>query len=259
MKNFKGNYIKKLEIGAGKSVGFGGLHIDGPVNSVGDSTANSTANSTNNSHRIPGSIQHTRTFYPPSNDKAFLWSQISLHLESACAKLRHACRQAGGKGLVASRVSFFLKTSGFEYIRGEATLPDPTAVPQDILKAIEPEFENLWKRLGDDSNAGDGSNASKAESAGAYLNRGLIFRAAGISLSGLQLEHGEQQTRSLFEMPAKADRSRLIHRTIDRLARRYGKHAVFLGSSFKALKADGDLTKEGKARAFDVIYLGEVS
>ena len=225
-EEFQGNYIKKLEIGAGKSVGFGGLHLE--------AAADSNANSSADQHRIPGSIQHTRTFYPPSRDKAFLWSQISLHIESACAKLR-------GKGLVAKRASFFLKTSGFEYIRAEAVLPDPTAVPQEVLKAIEPVFEGLWKKVSSDSNVNP---------------HALLFRAAGIGLSDLHVEQGDSQTRSLFEAPVNVNRSRLIRKTVDRLARRYGKHAVFLGSSFKALKADGDLTKEGKARPFDVIYLG---
>jgi len=101
--------------------------------------------------------------------------------------------------------------------------------------------------------------------AGAHVNRDLQFRATGIGLSDLQVEQGDSQTKNLFEtlaMSGVADRSRLIHRTVDRLARRYGKHAVFLGSSFKALKADGDLpeklTGRNRARPFDVIYLGEV-
>ena len=217
-EEFQGNYVKKLDVVGGSVVGFGGADLGGNASSGGSAS------------RMPGSIQQTRTFYPPVAtrpcDRDFLWSQISHHLEDACVKLR-------SKGLVAARAFFFVKTSAFEYIRGEAILPDAAAAAQEILKAIAPEFEKIWKRSG-----------------------GLFFRAAGICLSDLKAEGAG--TQPLFAATATTDRSSTIHRAVDRLSRRFGRHAVFLGSSFKALKAEGGLTSQRKPRAFDVIYLGEV-
>ena len=237
-EEFQGNYVKALQTGGGGSVGFYG-----------------------NSSRTPGSLQHTRTFYPPvgadSAGRAFLWSQLSYHLEEACARLR-------ARGLAAGRASFFLKTQSFEYIRAEMRLSDPSAAPQEILRAIGPEFEKLWRSVGGGSKLYEDAGARR---------RALMFRAAGIGLSGLQAEAGGAATQSLFaalpgamQMGSVRARSGAVHAAVDRLARRFGRHAVFLGSSFKALQADGELAARSgarpaerkKPRPFDVIYLGEV-
>ncbi len=188
----------------------------------------------------PASVQRTRTFYPPvgadPSGKSFLWSQISYHAEDACGRLR-------SKGMSASRASFFLKTQSFQYIRGEAVLPDPSAAPNDVLRAIQPEFDKLWWQV--IGNSGDDGGLGNS-------GRGVLFRAAGISLGGLVSPQSISQT--LFDVPKRHKSSEIIHQAVDLLARKFGSGAVFLGSSLKALKAH----KKREGRPFNIIYLGVV-
>jgi len=174
--------------------------------------------------RMPKSIQDTATFYPPTSDPAQLWSELSCHVEDACARLR-------GQGLLASHASFFIKTQSFSYIRGEAKLPDLSAEPDRILAAIRPHFETLFLP-------------------------NIAYRATGISLSGICT--AESCTFSLFAPPARLTASRIVHETIDRLSRRFGKNSVFLGSSLRALRTNTRRRAERMERAIDIIYLGKV-
>jgi DNA polymerase-4/DNA polymerase V len=179
----------------------------------------------------PASVQRTRTFHPASRDRAFLWSQISYHVEDACMRLRT-------KGLDASHAGFFLKTSDFQYARDEVALPERTAAAHDILRAIELAFEKMWKGVG---------------------SKDVLFRASGISLRGLAPVGAGTNTATLFAAPVKSAGAGKVGRAIDRLARKFGKHSIFLGSSFQAMKHDGDLDEPtGRDRALDIIYLGEV-
>lgn len=198
----------------------------------------------------PYSVQRTRTFTPPvgisAKDRAFLWSQISHHVEDACARLRH-------QGLLASHASFFLKTIDLEYLRAEISLSERTASPEDVLRAFEPVFAREWPRIG------------------AHIK----FRATGIALSGLRRQESETSTLSLFDAtPSQASAQRsphnVIHEAVDNLIHRFGRNAVFLGSSFGALKHDGEAgspaPRRGRGRRrisdskrqFRTIFLGEV-
>ena len=213
-EEFQGNFVKELSGGGGGDLASGwgiagGGRADGPA-----------------------SIQRTRTFHPVTRDRAFLWSQISYHVEDACMRLR-------SKGLVASQVGFFLKTQEFEYLRAEAMIPDSSAAPHEILRAIEPVFEEMWEKI--------------------KSWEGVLFRAAGISLRSLSGDQAKTNTGTLFAAPVKHRAATKLHQTVDKLARKFGKHSVFLGSSFRALKSDGDLdAPTGTDRALDVICLGEV-
>jgi hypothetical protein len=53
-----------------------------------------------------GSIQKTRSFHPFTNDKVFLLSQLSKHIEDSCNKARYY-------DLVSKEVYIFLKTKDF--------------------------------------------------------------------------------------------------------------------------------------------------
>jgi len=225
-------------------------HCDKPLAEIYEEFHGAFAKELGVESNDPFSVQRTRTFFPPVGvslrDRAFLWSQISHHVEDACMRLRH-------QGLVAARVSFFLKTTQLEYLRAEVELPDRSASPEDVLHAIEPIFMHEWKRVGG------------AES------HGIQFRATGITLSGLR--RADAGTLSLFEPDPSSSRaaaSGIIHQTLDKLTSRFGRNAVFLGSSFGALKHDGDIgapapvSGSGKKkladykRQFRTIFLGEV-
>ena len=82
-----------------------------------------------------------------------------------------------------------------------------------------------------------------------------MFRATGIALSGLR--RADDGTLSLFE---QAPSLNIIDQALDRLACRFGRNAVFLGSSFGALKHGGEAGSKGTKpkRQFRTIFLGEV-
>ncbi|MFA6432817.1 MAG: DNA polymerase IV [Candidatus Paceibacterota bacterium] len=227
-------YLRKLGIVtagdlAGKDRAWVAEHCDRPVAEIYEEFQGNfvkefgVGSMTGTASAAPGSVQHTRTFHPPTRERAFLWSQISHHVEEACVRLR-------ARGLVAARATCFVKTRDFDYIRGEAELPEPSSAPEAILRALKPVFEARYR--------GD-----------------LMYRAAGISLSGLRAP--EAGTQGLFAVPAISKASQTIHAVIDRLSRKFGRRAAFLGSSHKALKAEGD-DHEADFRKLDVIYMGEV-
>lgn len=151
--------------------------------------------------KLRQSIQKTRTF-EPSIDPAFLYSELSKNIESACFKARR-------HGLKTSSVSFFLKSQEFRYYTVDVPLPYPTNVPQDILTAVSARFREAYRP-------------------------GVRFRTTGVTLLGLRPEGGLQP--SLFgteQASVKLDRA---YERIDQLADKFGKHVVFLGSSFAARK-----------------------
>ena len=167
------------------------------------------------------SVQHTRSFYPPSHNKNMLWSELSHHVEEACRRLR-----MGGK--LATEASFFLKTQTFEYLRCRVVFGEALAAPSEALRAIQPHFNKLF-----------------------YV--GLEYRAVGVTLSGLRTEGAV--TGTLFVPDQKIVVAHEVGVTLDRLSRRFGRNAVFLGSSMKSLQKEGPVRR---AKHFDLIYLGEV-
>ncbi len=184
--------------------------------------------------RDPTSVQHTRTFHPSTSERAFLWSQISHHVEEACARLR-------AQGLVALRGSFFVKTQDFDYLGGEAAFPEAVSAPDAILRALKPIFESTYR---DD----------------------LLYRAAGITLYGLRAP--EDMSQTLFGISARTRASRAIHAVVDRLTHKFGEGVIYLGSSMKARKAGEERAAKRQSMSaqlartdlsrLDLIYLGEV-
>jgi len=184
------------------------------------------------------SIQKTKTFTPPSRDSKFIYSQLSKNIENACIKARRW-------GLVSPRVYFFLKTQDFKYDGYEIKLPHATNVPQDILREVEKFFPHVYKER-------------------------QLYRATGITLAHLARSGSEQL--DLFGKVKESESLRLVFESVDAISERYGKHAVFLGSSFTAMKfgahlgARGDLPArtrdlfkgETKRRRLAIPMLGEV-
>ncbi|MBP6858279.1 MAG: DNA polymerase IV [Candidatus Pacebacteria bacterium] len=186
------------------------------------------------------SVQRTRTFRPTSSDREFCWSQLSQHVEDACIHLRR-------DGMVAGKVSFFLKTQDFEYIGEEVVLHEATAEPQLILRALRPRLDKLFVS-------------------------GIQYRTTGVTLFSLRLR--DTRTESLFGDSPHLTTSTVITETVDRLARKYGRGTVTLASSLRAATHDGaeyrrnrrghDATspqERGRKllkKQFDLIYLGEV-
>jgi DNA polymerase-4 len=186
------------------------------------------------------SVQRTRTFRPPSRDREFCWSQLSIHVEDACVRIRR-------DGLVAGTVSFFLKTQDFEYLGEEVPLPEASAEPQEILRAIRPRFEAL------------------------YVSR-LLYRTAGVTL--FRLRSRDVRTPSLFGDTPRLVASVAVTEAVDRLSHRFGRGIISLGSSIRATRHDEKeyirarighaatapqvKDREVHRKHFDLIFLGEV-
>ena len=147
------------------------------------------------------SIQKTRTFHPATNDKAFLWSQISKHIEDACRKARHY-------ELTPKKISIFLKTNDFKIASASTTLPSPSNSPEISLSVARELFKKIH-------------------------TKGILYRTAGVTLDALTADFAPQA--DLFGDTAKGDKFDLIHKQIDFLENKLGKRVVYLGSTKQAL------------------------
>lgn len=147
------------------------------------------------------SISKTKTFTPPSTDKSFVYSQLSKNVENVCIKLRR-------HELYTSKFAFFLKTQNFNYSGLELKLAQSVSTPQEILEAIEERFDDVWRK-------------------------GVEYRATGIVL--MDISHATGQTNDLFGYGNRIERMRSVYGAVDRISEKYGKHSVFLGSSFRAI------------------------
>lgn len=150
------------------------------------------------------SIQKTRSFHPFTKDKTFLISQLSKHVEDACAKARHY-------DLVPKEIYFFLKTRDFVYKSKKVPLTVRSNTPEIIMSLILKYFDEI------------------------YDSR-VMYRTTGITLSGLT--PGESKQSDLFGGVDRANKFELIHKQIDLLENKYGKRIVHLASTHKALKGD---------------------
>ena len=170
------------------------------------------------------SIQQTRTFSPrPNNDKNFLLSELSKNVEGACSKAR-------AQGLAAWRVHYFLKTQTFRYHRRELVLNEPLQTPSEILNIIRATINDI------------------------YIPN-VDYRATGVTLAGLVPEGALQN--DLFGEVVKKENSREIFKVVDTIEKRFGEHAVVLGSSMRALK--GRKVRPGHdERRFQIPFMGEV-
>lgn len=157
------------------------------------------------------SISKTKTFTPPSRNSAFVFSQLSKNIENACIKARRW-------ELASAEIFFFLKTQDFKYHGFEVKLPHPSNVPHDVLREVARFYPQIFKK-------------------------GTEYRATGITLLKLQ-KAGDVQL-DLFGKVQESEGLRLVFNSVDALSERYGKHVVFLGSSFSAMKFGAHLGERG--------------
>lgn len=146
------------------------------------------------------SIQKVKTFTPPSQDRTFVFSQLSKNIENACIKARKY-------KLAAKRAVIMLKTQAFRMQWVEVRLSRITAFPQDIIKAIEPAFTQLFQSQ-------------------------EAYRATGVVLT--KLEEDTMVQLDLFGEVVRAEKLSRVYQAVDLMRERYGKHTVFLGSSLLA-------------------------
>jgi nucleotidyltransferase/DNA polymerase involved in DNA repair len=156
------------------------------------------------------SIQKTRSFHPNTNDATFLFSELSKHVEDACAKARHY-------KLATNRISFFLKTKDFKFFTCTISLTSPANVPEMMLPLIREKFATIYKK-------------------------GVLYRTTGVILQNLSNNYANDSTQQqyLFEDMSRNSKMQnkfeIIHNQIDLLEAKFGKNIVHLASSKKALK-----------------------
>jgi DNA polymerase IV len=148
------------------------------------------------------SISKTKTFTPPSKDPRFVAAQLSKNIENACIKARRW-------GLATGNVFFFLKTQEFKYHGCEIKLSHATCIPNDILVAVREHFMKIFKK-------------------------GTAYRATGIVL--MKLQDANKTQLDLFGSVLKTEAAKAVYESLDEICGKYGKHTVFLGSSFHAMK-----------------------
>lgn len=184
------------------------------------------------------SISKTKTFTPPSRDASFILSQLSKNIENACIKARRWNR-------ASPSIFFFLKTQDFKYHGCEIALSHASCVPQDILKVVAGHFPQVFRR-------------------------GSLYRATGITLMRLEDSHSTQL--DLFGSVLQSKAVEQVFESVDAIDAKYGKHTVFLASSFHAMTHTAHAGDRGEVpermermfrgetarKRLGVAYLGEV-
>jgi nucleotidyltransferase/DNA polymerase involved in DNA repair len=170
------------------------------------------------------SIIKSRTFTPPSSRREFILSQLLKNIEAACLKARfHKVR--------AREIRFYLKTQDFRYEGLDLPLPLPSSTPIEIMRLITPHFDKVYRK-------------------------NTIYRTTGIVLKGLIKEESVQH--DLFGGSEGTEATLKIFEVIDKLNKRFGNNAVFLGGSHMALKKEDELLLPQKEERVDIPFLGKV-
>ncbi|MBI4252630.1 DNA polymerase IV [Candidatus Uhrbacteria bacterium] len=149
--------------------------------------------------RPQGSIQKVKTFTPPSDKRDHIFSQLSRNIENACIRARR-------HGLAAREVTFFLRTQDFRHFGVRAQLSRATAFPNKMINVLEGMIDEL------------------------FHSRNL-YRATGVVLSKLTDEASAQL--DLFGDHLGIEKMTRLYNSVDTLDQKFGKHTVFVGSSFK--------------------------
>jgi DNA polymerase-4 len=147
-------------------------------------------------------VQKMKTFSPPSCDKQFVFSQLSKNIENACIKARRY--KLAAKGII-----IFLRTQDFSDRGFEVRFSRPTAFPNEMIQALKPAFQALFES-------------------------GKLYRSTGAIL--LELEEHKISQPDLFGESLAVEKMMRFYESVDKVKMKYGKHTLFLGSSFWANK-----------------------
>lgn len=145
-----------------------------------------------------GSIQKVKTFTPPSDQRHYIFSQLSRNIENACIRARR-------HGLAAREATFFLRTQDFRHFGVRTEFSKATAFPNKIIHALEGMFGELFHSR-------------------------HLYRATGVVLSKLTDEASAQL--DLFGDYLNVAKMTRLFESVDTLDTKFGKHTVFVGSSF---------------------------
>ena len=138
------------------------------------------------------SISKAKTFTPASSDESFVFAQLAKNLENACIKARRY-------HLAATRVVLFLRKQDFTGSGVELRLTRPTAYPVELFELVREGFRQLYRTE-------------------------ALYRQTGVVLAGLIEEKDVQYT--LFDDRTKIEKMARIYESVDRIAKKFGKHTV---------------------------------
>lgn len=157
------------------------------------------------------SVQKVRTFTPPSKDRGFIFSQLSKNIENACIKLRRY-------NLSAKSGAFFLKLQNFRYSGIEVKFSRPTSIPSDIIGIAHRHFGEMFEN-------------------------NQPYRATGVTL--FKLGEIEDRQLDLFGEAVRSEGMKRLYEGVDKVNGKFGKHTIYLGSSFLANKFSQHLGDRG--------------
>ncbi len=157
------------------------------------------------------SISKTKTFTPPSDTREYVFSQLSKNIENACIKARR-------HGLAPKKFLYFLKTQKFQYKGIEHTLTTPLSAPHELIRLARESFDNVYRKE-------------------------TLYRGTGVVLS--DLEPGRVVQLDLFGRVESVSSWKPVYSAIDGLDKKFGKHSVYLGSTFQSLNTATHLAERG--------------
>lgn len=174
---------------------------------------------------FPKSLRSTGTFSKSSNDKNFIFSELSRHIEDVSHRARSL-------SISPSTISFFLKTTDFEYISENVILGQKSALPNVLISAVRRDFEKKF-------------------------NSRLMYRAVGATIFGLVKNSHVNQ--DLFGESKRLGGVEKVFGVVDQLAKRFGSDTVFIASSLfsKKMRLRTGSSKSS-TKSFNIPFLGRV-
>lgn len=142
-------------------------------------------------------ISKSRTFFPPSADRDFVYAEMVRNLEAAFVKLRrHRLR--------AAHLTVLLRSHDFSEAGFQADLNRPTAAAQEAMPVARMLFENIYR---------DGQE----------------YRATTVTLGRISAEGNFQP--DLFEDRVRADKITRVSKTVDAINAKLGRNTVSFATS----------------------------
>jgi DNA polymerase-4/DNA polymerase V len=169
-------------------------------------------------------IIKSKTFTPPSTDKAFVYAKLIRNVESAFMKARRYNLRPRLMGIV-------LRHQNFTHDGLEAKLSRPTASTQEVIPLIHLMFEKIFLP-------------------------GCEYRSTLIVLGGLESDRSEQY--ELFEDRLQIESLRRMTEAVDDLNRKFGKYTVSSGTAL-FLKNKPESPRDARPARRDTTLRGETA
>lgn len=148
--------------------------------------------------KAPKSISKTKTFTPASSDRNFVFSELSKNIENACIKARR-------HGLYSNTFAVYIKTQDFRFRGVEFTLSQGVNTPSLVVGKASQMFDRIF-------------------------DPSLSYRGTGVVMKNLEYASGQ---KDLFGDSARIEKYSRVFASVDEMRKKYGKHTLFLGSSFE--------------------------